>query len=614
MLRDTLDSYAQALRLWLPFLAVHLFIRLATSAVLVPVIGLLLALTLWFSGQSALTDQDIARFLVTPAGAIGGLAVVSLLVVAAVLDIAAMTAILLQGARRPIRALRSAAAFAPGALPRLARFALALLLRVLLIAAPFLAVAGLVAVLLLGEHDINYYLSNRPPEFRTAAVLIGLCAAALAVLLALLLSGWAVALHLTVFDGVPVGQAFADSRARMRGHRRDLIGRIAIWLALRLAVGTAIVSLSGLAIAVIPDLLGDRLSLISASLIAIAILWSAANALLSAIANGALADILNDDFTRVLAGRAPRSARAASGDSGARGALVVALVALLSLGTLGAGGLALGTIESDGEVAIIGHRGAAALRPENTMAAIRKALDDGADWVEIDVQETADGEIVVAHDSDFMKAAGVPTKVWDATTDDIAAIDIGSWFDPAYADERPPLLREVLAEMEDRGRLIIELKYYGHNVDLENRVIALVEEAGMEDRIATMSLNYPTVQKMRELRPDWRSGILAATAVGDLTRLEGDFLAVNTAQVTSALVARAGSAGKDVYAWTVNDPVTMARMISLGVDGLITDDPALARRMAAHYATLTTAERIALSLGGSIGEVFDPDAPEDLRP
>lgn len=614
MLRETLNSYAEALRLWLPFLAVHLFVRLATTAVLVPVIGLLLAMTLSFSDQGALTDQDIARFLFTPAGALGGLAVVSLLLVAAVLDIAAMTAIILQGARHPIRALRSAAAFAPGALPRLARFALALLLRVLLIVAPFLVVAGLVALLLLGQHDINHYLTNRPPEFLAAAALIGLSAAVLAVLLVLMLSSWAVALHLTVFDGQSVGRAFAESRARMRGHRRDLIGHVAHWLALRLAVGMAIASLAGIAIAWIPGLLGDRLSLISASLIAIAILWSLANAFLSAIANGALADILNDEFIRVLAGRAPRTALAAPGYGRTRGPLALAAVALLSLGSIGAGGLALGMIESDADVAIIGHRGAAALRPENTMAAIRKALEDGADWVEIDVQETVDGEVIVTHDSDFMKAAGVPTKVWDATMEDIAGIDVGGWFDPAYANERAPLLRDVLAKMQDEGRLIIELKYYGHDVDLENRVIALVEEAGMEDRIATMSLHYPAVQKMRDLRPDWRSGVLAATAVGDLTRLEGDFLAVNTAQVSPGLVARAASAGKDVYAWTVNDPVTMARMISLGVGGLITDDPALARRMVAHYATLSTPERIALSLGGGVGEIFDPEAQDELRP
>jgi glycerophosphoryl diester phosphodiesterase len=129
-----------------------------------------------------------------------------------------------------------------------------------------------------------------------------------------------------------------------------------------------------------------------------------------------------------------------------------------------------------------------------------------------------------------------------------------------------------------------------------------------------MSLKYPAVQKMLQLRPDWRTGVLAATAVGDLTGLRGDFLAVNTGQVSTALVARADAAGKDVYAWTVNDPVTMMRMISLGVDGLITDDPALARAVIAYRAELPTATRLLLALGDRMGVAFDLDPPEELRP
>jgi glycerophosphoryl diester phosphodiesterase len=198
--------------------------------------------------------------------------------------------------------------------------------------------------------------------------------------------------------------------------------------------------------------------------------------------------------------------------------------------------------------------------------------------------------------------------------DDIADIDIGSWFDPTYGSERAPLLRDVLTAAKDRSNVIIELKYYGHDVDLENRVIALVEEAGMEEQVATMSLHYPAVEKMLGLRPDWRTGVLAATAVGDLTGLDGDFLAVNTGLVSSGLVARAEDAGKDVYAWTVNDPLTIARMLSLGVDGLITDDPALAREMASRYAELSTPERIALALADRLDLVFDPEAAEELRP
>jgi len=91
-------------------------------------------------------------------------------------------------------------------------------------------------------------------------------------------------------------------------------------------------------------------------------------------------------------------------------------------------------IDADSDVAIIGHRGAAGSRPENTMAAVERAIADGADWVEVDVQETADGEVVVVHDSDFMKAAGISLKDWDATLQNLAGIDIGSRFDAVYAD------------------------------------------------------------------------------------------------------------------------------------------------------------------------------------
>nr|WP_286193732.1 glycerophosphodiester phosphodiesterase [Tropicibacter sp. R16_0] len=261
----------------------------------------------------------------------------------------------------------------------------------------------------------------------------------------------------------------------------------------------------------------------------------------------------------------------------------------------------LESVEADDEVEIIAHRGAAGSRPENTMASVVKAIGDEADWVEIDVQETADGEVVVMHDSDYMKLAGVNLTIWDATMADLAEIDIGSWFDPAYSDERTPTLHEVLQAARGKSKVLIELKYYGHDVDLENRVVAIVEELGMQDQVAVMSLKYPAVLKMRELRPEWRAGVLAATAVGNLTELEGDFLAVNAGMANVSLVNSTDAAGKDLYVWTVNDPLQMSKMISLGVDGLITDEPALARQVLAFRARLTPTERMLLWMTEELG-------------
>jgi glycerophosphoryl diester phosphodiesterase len=261
-----------------------------------------------------------------------------------------------------------------------------------------------------------------------------------------------------------------------------------------------------------------------------------------------------------------------------------------------AGGTLLESTGATRTVEIIAHRGAAGSRPENTLAAINQAVIDRADWIEIDVQETADDEVVVAHDSDFMKLAGVDLKVWDATMADLAEIDIGSWFDPSYSGERTPTLRQALDAVKGRGRVMIELKYYGHDVDLESRVARIVEEADMVSDVAVMSLKYDSVRKMQALRPDWRYGVLAATAIGDLAALEADFLAVNTGQVSLQLIRRAHAQGKQIYVWTVDEPLTMSRMISMGVDGLITNEPALTRQIMEARNQLTTYQRLALWL------------------
>jgi len=92
----------------------------------------------------------------------------------------------------------------------------------------------------------------------------------------------------------------------------------------------------------------------------------------------------------------------------------------------GIGYYLLQRVKIDREVISIGHRGAAGRVPENTLAAVDAAIEDGADLVEIDVQETRDGRVVVIHDSDFMKLAGVGTKIWDASYDEARVIDIGS--------------------------------------------------------------------------------------------------------------------------------------------------------------------------------------------
>ena len=123
-------------------------------------------------------------------------------------------------------------------------------------------------------------------------------------------------------------------------------------------------------------------------------------------------------------------------------------------------------------------------------------------------------------------------------------------------------------------------------------MVDIVERLGMTDDMVIMSLKYAGIQKIRALRPSWTIGLLSATAIGNLARLDVDFLAVARNMATAGFVHRSHAHGKPVFVWTINDTVTMSRMMSIGVDGVITDEPALARKVIEDRADLNPAERL----------------------
>lgn len=600
MISDVTRSYGRAWRLRNVFVGTHVLIRLAAYALISPLLGVLINLGVSLSSQSALTDQAIAGFILTPGGFVATMLVLGILLSAEVLGFAVMTALLRSDQANGWAALRAALALIGRRFRALVMFAVLFVLRVLAITVPFAAVGMWVFVRYLTDYDINYYLANRPPEFITALMIGVPLVAILALILLSQLTAWCLAVHFVLFGGVGPNAAFARSAEAMAGRRLKMQGDIVIWLIVRMLLVGALAVVASVVIDLVELGAGDALRLVLVVMGAVIGLWGLLGLVVSALALGALAVLLNDQFDRAdpidLADRVDATPRLSLHP----GVLAAAVVGVIVIG-LGAGLVLLDRISTPDSVEIIAHRGAAGLRPENTLASVEKGIEDGADWIEIDVQETADDRIVVVHDSDFMKLAGAPLKVWDATMPDLAEIDIGSWFDPEYSDQRTPLLRDVLEMAKGRAHVLIELKYYGHDVDLENRVIAIVEDLDMADQIAVMSLKYPAVQKVIGLRPDWRTGVLAATAVGDLARLDGDFVAVNQAMITPRLVRQTDAAEKDLYVWTINDPLTMSSMISRGVDGLITDEPALARQVLAFRAELSTPQRLFLWLAEVAG-------------
>ncbi len=593
---------------WRPILAVHLFFTLLGVAVLTPLFGLLVQGVLSLSGTAAVADQDIAYMLLSPFGLVAGIALVAIFLGIAALELGALQVIAQGAGQHPAISAAAATRYALRKALPLLRLTLELTLRVLAYLLPYLAAVGAVAWLLLTEHDINYYLSQHPAEFRYALFVTGLLTLVLVWLLGRRLLGWSMVLPLVLFGAAPPGDAFGESERVTTGEKTACLKLLLVWLAL--AVLLALIPALFLWITT-GWLLSAGIGHLPTLLVlmgCIALGWSLLNFLVAALTLAGFALVIAALYQRLIPGQSKtaileqlRIASIRRDGNLSVGAIAAIVIGVATVAVI-AGILLLRQVQVQDDVLVVAHRGAAGAAPENTLASVRRALDDGADWVEIDVQETRDGQVIVIHDSDFMKLAGNPLKVWNGDLAEISRIDIGSWFDPRFSAERAPTLQQVLETIRGRSKLVIELKYYGHDQQLEQRVVDIVEAAGMADNVVVMSLKLDGIKKLQALRPQWTTGLLAAKAVGDLTRLDVDFLAVNQNMASAGFIRRAHKAGKRVFVWTVNDGLSLSRWASMGVDGVITDEPALARDILGQRAQLNSAERLLLSVATLFGK------------
>ena len=232
------------------------------------------------------------------------------------------------------------------------------------------------------------------------------------------------------------------------------------------------------------------------------------------------------------------------------------------------------------ETEITAHRGSSRTAPENTIPAIEAAVEEMADSVEIDVQMTADGVVVLGHDASLKRVAGVNRSIASMTFEELEKLDVGSWFSSEYAGTRIPSLSEVLELCSQKTSLKIEIKYVGKNSELPEKTAEMVREYGMENQCVITSTNLSYLKRVKEALPEIRTGYIISAAYGNFYSSEDvDFISIRSGFVTSALMQNAHEQGKAVYAWTVNTKSELERLTLLGVDGIITDRPVLAREI-----------------------------------
>ena len=271
---------------------------------------------------------------------------------------------------------------------------------------------------------------------------------------------------------------------------------------------------------------------------------------------------------------------------------------------------------------VIAHRGASAYAPENTLVAFERAVELGAPWYELDCHLTQDGHVIVTHDNDLERVAGVVGLVRDKTLAELQALDAGSWFGPDFAGERMPTLAESLAQARGRIGVYVEIKNAQDDGALTQNIIAaadgapvmdsalgaqfmeLVEASGtrnlpltraviadiraqkMEKEIIIQSFSPIVCLIARVEAPDLRVEFLGGDDKDDPTHWPrfiafGRLIGVHGFNIhhesaTAERIADFHAHGETVALWTVDDPALMTRYAAWGIDGLITNKPDLA--------------------------------------
>ncbi|WP_187291729.1 glycerophosphodiester phosphodiesterase [Clostridium novyi] len=223
------------------------------------------------------------------------------------------------------------------------------------------------------------------------------------------------------------------------------------------------------------------------------------------------------------------------------------------------------------DVKVTSHRGNVERAPENTLASVREAIKANADFAEIDVVESKDGEIFLCHDINLKKNIGIDKEAWQLNYDDIK--DYNNKVNPTrtYEDKKMPLLTHCIDLAKGKIKLNIEIKASPNEKDIVKKVVDIIKEHNFEKGCVITSLDYETIQEVKKLDPKIKVGYIMFLAKGDIEKLNVDFYSMEESLVSPDTVYIAHSMGREVHVWTVNNINNMKRFIDMGVDNIITD-------------------------------------------
>jgi glycerophosphoryl diester phosphodiesterase len=561
------------------------------------------------SGQYAVSDNDLLAFFASFRGILFLLLTVGFVLAFWFAEQAGLLIIVVKAARG--RNVSVSRVLWENIKHLLALFRLGLLQAVGYLAAgiPFGFGIAMTYWLLLGEWDIYYYLNVQPLNWWIALSVAGTLSTAYLLLAAWLYIRWLFSIPALIFENATPTGALRKSWQQTRGRFREFCFPLAVcWLAVIIsslamtwlisAVAARLVVHTGALRLLVPTVLGT-LALITILDLMWFIIGKTVHVMLIACSYLETTEVKQEPREPAPAtdGPLPTSLR--------RIAWLIATVVLLFMGIV-AGSAFLQRLNINRTIEITAHRGSKLRAPENTLSALQQAIAEGADYAEIDVQTTADGVVVLLHDADLMRVASVNRRPRDIDYDELRDIDVGSWFAPEFSNERAPTLQEAIDLTRGRLKLNIELKFTWSDPALVKKVGHIIRHNGFASDCVVSSLNFKALTEIKRAFPELTTGFIVFKAVGNLSRMEADFLSISAARATPRLVREVHRRGKELHVWTVNDLSNALSMIEMGVDNIITDEPAEIRSLLEEWNALSDAEKITLMLRNLIVGIERP--------
>ena len=460
--------------------------------------------------------------------------------------------------------------------------------------------AGLAHFLFLRDYDINFYMTRKPPEWWYALSLAGVWAGAGAVLILRVSMRLMFVFPCWLEEGCSYRDAFRRSMALTKNRFWGLfclsIAGIATWWVLARLVDQVLFFIAGHLIQMLGGALEQTVLVISGYLVLVVVTdglllflgvaWAVANVTHSY--RRACPEVEGASLGR------PPIEREAQPRGRVGRPMVLAGLVVLAFSSLAVTMVILGRDAPEKLPIVIAHRAGPLDAPENSLSALKRVISDGVSHAaEIDVQLSADGVVVVAHDTDLMKVAGDRRVIAQTRFSDLSDVDIGKKFSSDFAGERLATLEQFLDVAAGKVTLYIEFKYSAGS-KLVDKTIALVRAKQMQDEVVLISLELADVRRVQALAPEIEVGYFASVRVGDLRRLDVSCIGLNQSLATRRFVRSLQAHDLTVHAWTINSADRMLELIELGIDGLITDQPRLADEVIKDFDALPPAAKVLL--------------------